>query len=72
MPIVVDNEEYLSISEALIYLGGISRQTLRLRTKAEGIKAYKQGISRNVYYRKSDLDRLKELRPIDDHEDDVE
>jgi hypothetical protein len=69
MPIVVDNEEYLSVEESLEYLGGVSRQTLRLRTKAAGISAYKQGISRHVYYKKSDLDQLKAFRPVDPNED---
>ncbi len=66
MPIIIDNEEYLSIEEACEYLGGISRETLRRRTKATGIKKYTRGITRNVYYRKADLDRLNELRPVED------
>ena len=66
MPIIIDNEEYLSIDEACTYMGGISRETLRRRTKAHGIKKYTRGITRNVYYRKADLDRLNELRPVDD------
>jgi hypothetical protein len=68
MPIMVDNEEFLSVVEACAYLGGISRQTLRLRAKANGIHAYKQGVTRNVYYKKSDLDRLKVFRPVDSDE----
>ncbi len=70
MPIEVDNEEYLSVEEACDYLGGITRQTLRNRTKAFGISAYKQGISRSVYYKRSDLDRLKVFHPVDPDEDD--
>jgi Helix-turn-helix domain len=66
MPIIIDGEEYLSIDEACAHLGGISRETLRRRTKASGIKKYTRGITRNVYYRRSDLDRLNELRPMDD------
>jgi excisionase family DNA binding protein len=69
LPITVDNEEFLSVEEACEYLGGITRQTLRNRTKAAGISAYKQGISRNVYYKKSDLDSLKAFRPVDPDED---
>ena len=69
MPITVDREEYFSIPEACEYLGGITRQTLRLRAKEHDIKAYKQGISRHVYYRRSDLDRLKAFRPVEDDED---
>jgi hypothetical protein len=68
MPIAVDNEEYYSVAEACEYLGGISRQTLRLRAKADNIRTYKQGITRNVYYRKSDLDRLRAFRPAEPEE----
>jgi excisionase family DNA binding protein len=66
MPIIIDNEEYLSIEEACDYLGGISRETLRRRADAYGIRKYTRGVTRRVYYRKSDLDRLNEFRPIDD------
>ena len=68
MPITVDNEEYLTVPEACDYLGGISAQTLRLRARANGVKAYKQGLARNVYYRRSDLDRIKAFRPVDEEE----
>jgi Helix-turn-helix domain len=68
MPITVDNEVYFTVPEACDYLGGISAQTLRLRARANGIKPYKQGIARNVYYRKSDLDRIKAFRPVEDDE----
>ena len=66
MPIIIDNEEYLSVDEACTYLGGISRETLRRRTKANNIKKYSRGITRNVYYRKADLDYLNRLRPVDE------
>jgi excisionase family DNA binding protein len=66
MPIIIDNEEYLSVEEACAYLGGISRETLRRRTQASGIKKYSRGVTRNVYYRKADLDALNQLRPVDD------
>ena len=64
MPIMVDNVEYMSVLEACEYLG-ISRQTLRLRAKESHIQAYKQGVTRNVYYKKYDMDSLKALRPVD-------
>ena len=73
MPFIIDNEEYLTTAEACEYLGGISSLTLRNRTKAAGIVSYKQGFSRNVYYKKSDLDQLKALRPnLRDEEDNGE
>lgn len=65
MPIKVDNEEYYTTAEACEYLGGISPQTLRTRAKENNVKAYRQGVTRNVYYRKSDLDLIKAFRPID-------
>ena len=64
MPIMVDNVEYMSVLEACEYLG-VSRQTLRLRATKNKIRAYKQGVTRNVYYKKSDMDSLKALRPVD-------
>jgi excisionase family DNA binding protein len=70
MPISADNEEFLTIAEACEYLG-ISRQALRLRAREHGIHAYKQGITRRVYYKKSDLDRLKAFRPVD-YDEEVE
>jgi hypothetical protein len=68
MPMVIDGEEFLTIEEARQYLGGISRETLRKKAQKYGIKRYAKGIVRTVYYRKSDLDRLNELRPLDDEE----
>ena len=68
MPIASDNEQYFTTAEACEYLG-ITPVTLRNRAKANGIRAYKQGITRNVYYRKSDLDKLKVFRPIEDDDE---
>ncbi|HEU5226941.1 MAG TPA: helix-turn-helix domain-containing protein [Ktedonobacteraceae bacterium] len=68
MPTIIDGEEYYTIEEARQYLGGISRETLRKKAQKYGIKRYAKGIARTVYYRKSDLDRLNELRPLDDED----
>jgi hypothetical protein len=71
MPIKVDDEEYYTVAEACAYLGNITPQTLRNRAKANDVLAYKQGVTKHVYYRKSDLDRLKAFRPVirdGDHE----
>jgi excisionase family DNA binding protein len=70
MPIHIDGEEYLSIEEACRYLGGISRETLRRKAQANGIKKYTKGITRNVYYRTTDLDGLNKLRPVEDDNED--
>ncbi len=64
MPIEADNEEYLTVSEACEYLGGISSQTLRLRARDNHVQAYKQGLTKKIYYRKSDLDRIVAFRPV--------
>lgn len=69
MPIMINGEEYLTIEESCEYLGGISRETLRRRTKDAGIGRYTRGITRAVYYRKADLDKLLEMRPIEDKDD---
>jgi hypothetical protein len=69
MPITINGEEFLTIDESCEYLGGVSRETLRRRTKEAGIERYTRGITRTVYYRKTDLDRLLELRPIKDEKD---
>jgi len=66
MPITINGEEFLTIEESCEYLGRISRETLRRRTKEAGIERYTRGITRTVYYRKTDLDRLLELRPVKD------
>lgn len=64
MPIKVDDEEYFTIVEACKYLGGISPQTLRLRAKENNVQAYKQGLTKKIYYRKSDLDKITAFRPV--------
>jgi excisionase family DNA binding protein len=64
MPIPLDGDEFLTIPEACEYLG-IGRQALRLRARDHGIRAYKQGVTSRVYYKKSDLDRMKAFRPVD-------
>ena len=69
MPIKVDNEEYYTIAEACEYLGGISAQTLRLRARDNHVQPYKQGLTKKIYYRKSDLDRIKAFRPVSRNED---
>ena len=69
MPTIINDEEYLTIAESCEYLGGVSRETLRRRTKDAGIQRYTRGVTRTVYYRKADLDKLLELRPVQDDND---
>ncbi len=65
MPIIIDNEEYYTVEEACAYLGGITRDTLRRRAAAFGILKHTRGVTRRVYYKKVDLDKLNRPRPID-------
>ncbi len=69
MPVKVDNEEYYTIPEACDYLGGISPQTLRLRARDNHVQPYKQGLTKKIYYRKSDLDRIIAFRPVNRDEE---
>jgi len=51
-----------------IYLqiwSGITRDTLRRRAEAYDISKYSRGVTRRVYYRKVDLDKLNRPRPVD-------
>ena len=66
MPIIIDNEEFYTVEEACDYLGGITRDTLRRRAEAYGIQKHTRGVTRRVYYRKADLDKLNRPRPVDD------
>jgi len=72
MPVSADNEEYYPVAEACEYLGGVSPHTLRLRARANHISPYKRGLTKKIYYRRSDLDRIMAFRPVireDDHGD---
>jgi predicted DNA-binding protein (UPF0251 family) len=68
MPIRIKDIEYLSIDEACEYLGGISRETLRRQANKRKWQKYTQGVRRNVYYRKDDVETLQELRPLNDND----
>jgi hypothetical protein len=70
MTITLDGEEYYTINEACDYLGGITSQTLRTRTKALGIPRYQQQIAPNiVYYKRKDLESMRAMRPIKENDD---
>jgi excisionase family DNA binding protein len=65
MTLEVDGETYYSTEEACDYLG-ISRDTINRMTKDGRLRKYRQGFARTVYYRKSELDALKAIRPVED------
>jgi excisionase family DNA binding protein len=64
------NGEYLSTEEACAILG-ISRRTLERYASIGRIKRYRQGL-RNVFYKRSEVEKLKsdlsEIRPEEDSE----
>ena len=66
MPMIIDNEEYYTVEEACDYLGGITRDTLRRRAEVYGIQKHTRGVTKRVYYRKVDLDKLNRPHPVDD------
>ena len=67
MPIKIDGEIYYSTVEACSYLG-VSRDTLNRMTKDGRLRKYRQGFSRTVYYRQSELDELKVIRQVDEED----
>lgn len=69
MPIEMDGETYYSSEEACNYLG-VSRDTLNRMTRDGRLRKYRQGFARTVYYRQSELDALKMMRPVGDDEKD--
>ncbi len=68
MPIEMDGEMYYSTEEACDYLG-ISRDTLNRMTKDGRLRKYRRGFARTVYYRQSEMDALKAIRPVDDEKE---
>ena len=62
MPIEINNETYYTVNETLAYLG-ISRDTLYRRIDEGLLQKYTHGVKNRVYFRLSDLNALRELRP---------
>lgn len=70
-PIIINSEEFFDSQEAVNYLTpfikSLTLQTLRVAIKQNGMKRYHQKIGANrSYYRKSDLDALKEMTPVEE------
>lgn len=65
MPITMNKEEYLSTSEACEFFGKISVQTLRniLERNGDKMKKYRGPVGREVYYKKSELEAVNQMRP---------
>ena len=65
MPIVKDGQTYLSTQEACDFLG-VSRQTINRLVSQGRLHQFKQGITRTVYYKQSELERIAQIGPIED------
>lgn len=64
MPIVINNETYYTVNEALAYLG-ISRDTLYRRIDEGKLQKYRHGAKNRVYFRLDNLKALNELHPAE-------
>lgn len=67
MPIEMDGETYYSAEEAASYLG-VTRHTLNMMIKDGRLTRYKRGVTRNIYFSKTQLDRLNKIQPVEDNE----
>jgi excisionase family DNA binding protein len=68
MTIEIDGETYYTTEEACSYLG-VSRDTLNRMAKDGRLHKYRQGFARTVYYRQTELEALRAMRPIEGDED---
>ena len=68
LPIAVDGENYYTAKEAAEYLG-IARDTFYRNVKNR-LPTYQYGAFRREYFRQSDLDRYKGIRPAEKDEQD--
>ena len=57
-------EEYLSADEAAEHLG-ISRSYFFRLVKQYGLRRYKRALSRQVFFKKEDIEGVKKPRPVD-------
>lgn len=64
MPVQIDGEIYYTTDEACDHLH-VSRDTLNRMAGDGRLRKYRQGFARTVYYRQSELDALKAMRPVD-------
>ena len=63
-PLVEEQDEvYLTFEETLKYLG-VTRDTLDRYAKAGRLTKYRRGLARRVYFKQSELDRLKRFHSV--------
>jgi len=68
LPIAVNGENYYTAKEAAEYLG-IARDTFYRNVKNR-LPTYQYGAFRREYFRQSDLDRYRGIRPAEKDEQD--
>ena len=68
LPITVDGETYYTAKEAAQYLG-IARDTF-YRNVRNRLPTYHYGAFRREYFRQSDLDRYRGIRPAEEDKQD--
>lgn len=66
MPIKIDGETYYTATEAARYLD-IARDTFYRNVKGN-LRAYRYGALKREYFRQSDLDKYRGIRPADEDE----
>jgi excisionase family DNA binding protein len=64
MTLEVEGETYYTAAEAAKFLG-ISRDTFYRTVRAQLIP-YQVGVLKRTYYKQSDLEKLKGVRPVED------
>jgi len=57
-----NGETYYTVKEASEYLG-ISRQALNGYVRRNKLQKYERTLARRVFFKKSELDRMKAIRP---------
>ena len=68
MPMIKNNETYLNTEEARKFLR-VSRQTINNLVREGRLQQYKQGITRTVYYKQTELEALTDIRPVEHGEE---
>lgn len=64
MPMIKNNETYLTTEEARAFLQ-VTRQTINRLVREGRLQQYKQGITRTVYYKQAELEALTDIHPVE-------
>jgi excisionase family DNA binding protein len=60
----MSQDEYITTDEAIALLG-VSRTTLHTYVKQGRIQKYTRGVTRRVYYKRSEVEELGQIRPAE-------